>query len=102
MPGFPPFICLSSGVCSHLCHCKPPETQRAESDYECPGSISSQGALGGRDVNYMVLLELYLIHLSVLLPFIVLFCSFWGVLLFRKSFIVLLLNNTGETLHDPV
>lgn len=48
---------------------KPPEIQRAEGDYECTGSIRSENASQeGEDVNHMVLVELYPIHLALLLP----------------------------------
>lgn len=61
---------------------KPPETQRAEGDYECPQSIRSEStSWEGEDVNHMVLLELYPTHLALLLPLTGLrdiqFCSFF-------------------------
>lgn len=76
---------LSPGVNSHLCHPqKPPETQRAEGDYECPGSILSESvSQEGEDVNHMALLELYPIHLASLLPL----TGLHGILFFFFFFI---------------
>lgn len=66
---FPSLPLQSPGVCSHLCHPQPPETQRAQADYEGPGSIPPESAAQeGEDVNHMALLELHPIHLALLLP----------------------------------
>lgn len=73
LPRCPPVSAATSAIR------KPSETQRAEGDYECPGSILSESASReGGDANHMVQLELYPIHLASLFPL----TGLHGILLF--------------------